>query len=59
MNYTNFDVYYGDVKNDEVNSFITQQMNIFFQKNFTPELSSFVNFEFTNSFSLQDNIGGF
>ena len=34
-------------------------MNVFFQKNLSPELSSFVNLEFTNSFSLQDSIGGF
>ena len=59
MNYTNFNTYRGDVKGMDVSSFLTQQMNIFFQKNFTPELSSFVNLEFTNTFSFQDNIGGF
>jgi len=59
INYTNFDTYLGDVKNMDVNSFAMQQMNIFFQKNFGPEFSSFVNLEFTNSFSFQDTIGGF
>jgi hypothetical protein len=41
------------------NSFDMQQLNIFFAKNFGSELSSFVNLEFTNSFNLQDTIGGF
>ena len=59
MNYTNFNTYRGDVKGLDISSFLTQQMNVFFQKNFTPELSSFVNLEFTNSFSFQDTIGGF
>lgn len=58
-NYTNFQVYSGDTKVWNVNSFLTQQMNIFFQKNYGPQFSSFVNLEFTNSFSSQDNIGGF
>lgn len=58
INYTNFDVYTGDTKTMEVNSFLMQQMNLFFQKNFTSEFSSFVNLEFTNSFSLRDSIGG-
>jgi len=41
------------------NSFIMQQMNIFFSKNFGPQLTSFVNLEFTNSFSSSSNIGNF
>lgn len=41
------------------NSFDMQQLNVFFAKSFGTELSSFVNLEFTNSFTLQDSIGGF
>jgi len=59
INYTNFNTYVGDTKNMDVSSFLMQQMNLFFQKNLTTELSSFVNLEFTNSFSFQDTIGGF
>ena len=59
VNYTNFNVYSGGSKTLDISSFLMQQMNVFFQKNFNPELSSFVNLEFTNSFSLKDSIGGF
>jgi hypothetical protein len=59
LNYTNFDVKFNGEKSLEVNSFLMQQMNLFFQKNFNTELSSFVNLEFTNSFSFQDTSGGF
>ncbi len=59
VNYTNFNVYSGETKSMDVSSFLMQQMNVFLQKNFTPELSSFINLEFTNSFSFQDTIGGF
>jgi len=58
-NYTNFNVYTGDNQVLNVNSFLMQQMNLFFQKNFNPEFSAFVDFEFTNSYSSQDSIGGF
>ena len=43
----------------ETNTFLMQQMNIMMAKNFGPQFSSFVNLEFTNSFSYNDNIGGF
>lgn len=43
----------------ETNSFLMQQMNVFLHKNFNPELSSFANLSFTNSFSAKDNIGNF
>jgi hypothetical protein len=58
-NYANFNVYLGDSKTLEVNSFLMQQLNVFFQKNYGPQFSSFVNFEYTNSFSSEDSIGGF
>ena len=59
VNYTNFNVYRGDAKSLDISSFLMQQMNVFFQKNFNPEFSSFINFEITNSFSSKDTIGGF
>lgn len=59
FNYTHFDISINGNKTRDVNSFLMQQMNVFFQKNFNSELSSFVNLEFTNSFSFQDTIGGF
>lgn len=43
----------------DTKSFMMQQMNIFFAKNFNPELSSFVNLEWTNSFNFEENRGGF
>ncbi len=58
INYTNFNTYVGDTKNMDVSSFLMQQMNVFLQKNLTTELSSFINLEFTNSFSSKDTIGG-
>lgn len=39
------------------NSFVMQQMNVFLQKDFGVQVSSFVNFEFTNSYSSSDDIG--
>jgi hypothetical protein len=39
------------------NSFLMQQMNIFMAKDFNPELGSFVNLEFTNSYSSAINVG--
>jgi hypothetical protein len=59
INYTNFDVSVNGQKGLEVNSFLMQQMNVFLQKNHNTEFSSFINLEFTNSFSFQDTIGGF
>ena len=58
-NYTYFNVYTGDTQTLSTNSFLMQQMNVFFQKNINTQFSAFVNLEFTNSFSLQDSIGGF
>jgi hypothetical protein len=58
-NYTNFNVIVDGEETMDVSSFLMQQMNVFFQKNFNSEFSSFVNLEFTNSFSSQDTIGGF
>ncbi|MFO7445546.1 MAG: hypothetical protein R6W90_04230 [Ignavibacteriaceae bacterium] len=43
----------------DTKSFMVQQMNLFAAKNFGTELSSFVNLEFTNSFSSENNVGGF
>ncbi|HUI29934.1 MAG TPA: hypothetical protein VLX91_06925 [Candidatus Acidoferrales bacterium] len=39
------------------NSFLMQQMNVFLQKDFGTQVSSFVNLQFTNSFSSSDDIG--
>ncbi len=39
------------------NSFVMQQMNVFLQKDFGVQVSTFVNFEFTNSYSSGDDIG--
>lgn len=58
-NYTYFNVYTGDTQSMSTNSFLMQQMNVFLQKNINTQFSAFVNVEFTNSFSLQDSIGGF
>lgn len=43
----------------DTKSFVLQQMNLFAAKNFGTEFSSFVNLEFTNSFSMEDNVGYF
>jgi hypothetical protein len=59
INYTNFNTIVNDAKTLDINSFLMQQGNIFLQKNFSPKFSSFMNLEFTNSFSLKDSIGGF
>jgi len=40
------------------NTFVMQQMNIFLQKDFSTELSSFASLEFTNSFNSNINVGG-
>ena len=40
-------------------SFGLNQLNLFFQKDFGYNLSSFVNFEATNSFSANNGIGNF
>lgn len=58
-NFTHFNVYRGETKSLDVSSFLSQQMNVFLQKNFDPQFSAFVNLEFTNSFSAKDEIGGF
>ncbi len=58
-NYTYFNTYLGDTKTMDVNSFLMQQMDVFFQKNLTADFSAFVNLEFTNSYAAQDSIGGF
>ena len=58
-NYTYFNVYSGGAQTISTNSFLMQQMNVFFQKNINTQFSAFVNLEFTNSFSSQDSIGGF
>ena len=42
-----------------VNSFSLQQMNLFLAKEISPSLSSFVNFEVTNSYSSDKNWGSF
>jgi len=40
------------------NTFVLQQLNLFFQKDFSKEWTSFVNFEILNSFSSQRGWGG-
>jgi hypothetical protein len=40
-------------------SFSLQQLNLFLEKNFSEDFSSFVNFELTNSFSVERNWGSF
>jgi len=58
-NYSYINVYMGDARTFNANSFLMQQMNIFLQKNYGPQFSSFVNLQLTNSFSSQDSMGGF
>jgi hypothetical protein len=41
------------------NTFILQQANIFFRKEFTPRLSAFVSLEFTNTYASTRNWGTF
>ncbi len=41
----------------EINTFLVQQLNLFFQKNLSKNWAAFVNFEFLNSFSISRNTG--
>ncbi len=43
--------------NRESNTFLVQQLNLFFQKDFHKNWSAFVNFEFLNSYSSSRNTG--
>jgi hypothetical protein len=40
------------------NTFLMQQMNVFFAKNFGTEFSAFSSIEFTNSYNSTNNVGG-
>ncbi len=48
-----------DIDEFDQNTFALQQLNLFFQKDFSDEWTSFVNFEILNSFSSQRRWGGF
>jgi len=48
-----------DIEDFDQNTFVLQQLNIFFQKDFSEEWTSFINFEILNSFSSQRQQGGF
>ena len=41
----------------KINTFLLQQLNLFFQKNLSKNWAAFVNFEFLNSFSISRNTG--
>lgn len=45
------------VESRESNTFVLQQLNVFFQKNLSTHWSAFVNFEALNSFSVSRNTG--
>ena len=47
-----------DIDEFDQNTFVLQQLNLFFQKDFSTEWTSFVNFEILNSFSSQRQWGG-
>lgn len=52
--------YESDAENSpEQNSFVLQQLNVFFQKDLSRRLTSFVNFEGVNSFSSDQKWGSF
>jgi hypothetical protein len=47
-----------DIEDFDQNTFVLQQLNLFFQKDFSEEWTAFVNFEILNSFSSQRRWGG-
>lgn len=49
----------GDIKDFDQNTFVLQQLNLFFQKDFSSKWTSFVNLEMLNSFSSSHRQGGF
>ena len=48
-----------DADDFDQNTFVLQQLNLFFQKDFSEEWTSFVNFEILNSFSAAHRQGSF
>jgi len=48
-----------DIEDFDQNTFVLQQLNLFIQKDFSEEWTSFINFEILNSFSSQRQQGGF
>jgi hypothetical protein len=47
-----------DIEDFDQNTFVLQQLNLFIQKDFSDEWTSFINFEILNSFSSQRRWGG-